>query len=76
MLILNGIVLIRTIWLNWITWNINVFDDKTVYLHLNCVLTLHTQNQINTIRDALEDRQSYSMADSKQSEQKEECRER
>ena len=38
---LNWIVWIRTVWLNWIAWNINDFDNQTVYLHLNCVLILN-----------------------------------
>ncbi len=29
-LILNKIVWIRTVWLNWIAWNRNVFDNQTV----------------------------------------------
>ena len=38
---LNWILWIRTVWLNWIAWNRNAFDNQTVYLHLNCVLTLN-----------------------------------
>ena len=38
---LNWIVWIRTVWLNGISWNRNVFDKWTVYLHLNCVLMLN-----------------------------------
>ena len=34
---LNWIVSIRTVWLNWKAWN--VFDNKTVLL--NCVLMLN-----------------------------------
>ena len=30
MLMLNSIVWIRTVWLNWMTWNRNVFDNQTV----------------------------------------------
>ena len=37
---LKWIVWIRTVWLNWIAWNRNVFENKTLYLHLNCVLML------------------------------------
>ena len=40
-LMLNWIVSLRTVWLNWIAWNKNVFDNLTVYLHLNCVLMLN-----------------------------------
>ena len=35
MLMLN-----RIVWLNWIAWNRNVFDNKS-YLHLNYVLMLN-----------------------------------
>ena len=38
---LNWIVWIRTVWINRITWNRNVFDNLTVYLRLNCVLMLN-----------------------------------
>ena len=30
-LILNEISKIRTVWINWIGWNRNVFDIETVY---------------------------------------------
>ena len=41
MLILNWIVWIRTVWVNWTTWNRHVFENKSVYLHPNCVLLLN-----------------------------------
>ena len=37
---LNRIVWIRTVWLNWLAWNRSVFTIK-LYLHLNCVLMLN-----------------------------------
>ena len=38
---LNWIVWIRTVWLNWIACNRNVFDNETVYSDLNYVLILN-----------------------------------
>ena len=29
------------VWLNWIAWNRNIFDNERVYLHLHCVLMLN-----------------------------------
>ena len=37
---LNWIVWIRTVWLNWIAWNGNVLTIK-LYLHLNCMLMIN-----------------------------------
>ena len=31
------IVWIRTVWLNWIAWNRNVFDKMCIYAKLNCL---------------------------------------
>ena len=38
---LDWIVWIRTVSVNWIAWNANVFDIWIVYLYLNCVLMLN-----------------------------------
>ena len=38
-MLLEKLVWIKTVWLNWIAWNRNVFDK--LYLHLNCVLILN-----------------------------------
>ena len=37
---LNWIICIRTVWLNWIAWNRNVVEIKQ-YLHVNCMLILN-----------------------------------
>ena len=47
---LNGIVWIRTVWLNWIAWNRNDFDNLTVYLHLNYILMVNWNGTVFTLK--------------------------